>query len=169
MVSITSHWGNKLHAQRAIQLEKNLAWFYFFFFFWFGIPTPWTETIQMDFGSAYLWMVSITSHCAVNAFQILNLTKETKRLLPLVILSVTVPHTLSLPDQVSKSTFLWYANFKLKKSHFLINLHLISTGQAGRAIRTGRCWHHPNRRRKMFYSIKGWCPWINREGNTTHL
>ncbi|KAK4361312.1 hypothetical protein RND71_020264 [Anisodus tanguticus] len=32
--------------------------------------------------------------------QILNLTKETKRLLPSVILSVTVPHTLSLPDQV---------------------------------------------------------------------
>nr|XP_004233104.1 uncharacterized protein ycf23 [Solanum lycopersicum] len=32
--------------------------------------------------------------------QILNLTKETKKLLPSVILSVTVPHTLSLPDQV---------------------------------------------------------------------
>ncbi|KAH6759450.1 hypothetical protein C2S51_019685 [Perilla frutescens var. frutescens] len=32
--------------------------------------------------------------------QILNLTKETKRLLPSVVLSVTVPHTLSLPDQV---------------------------------------------------------------------
>ncbi|KAK6154862.1 hypothetical protein DH2020_009110 [Rehmannia glutinosa] len=32
--------------------------------------------------------------------QILNLTKETKRILPFVALSVTVPHTLSLPDQV---------------------------------------------------------------------
>ncbi|KAM7505939.1 hypothetical protein LguiB_004843 [Lonicera macranthoides] len=32
--------------------------------------------------------------------QILSLTKETKRILPLVALSVTVPHTLSLPDQV---------------------------------------------------------------------
>nr|XP_048333243.1 uncharacterized protein ycf23-like isoform X2 [Ziziphus jujuba var. spinosa] len=32
--------------------------------------------------------------------QILNLTKETKRNLPSVTLSVTVPHTLSLPDQV---------------------------------------------------------------------
>ncbi|KAI3466810.1 hypothetical protein Pfo_023473 [Paulownia fortunei] len=32
--------------------------------------------------------------------QILNLTKETKRILPSVALSVTVPHTLSLPDQV---------------------------------------------------------------------
>ncbi|KAL0321353.1 UNVERIFIED_CONTAM: putative protein ycf23 [Sesamum radiatum] len=32
--------------------------------------------------------------------QILNLTKETKRILPSVTLSVTVPHTLSLPDQV---------------------------------------------------------------------
>ncbi|CAL5412469.1 unnamed protein product [Camellia sinensis] len=31
---------------------------------------------------------------------ILNLTKETKRILPSVTLSVTVPHTLSLPDQV---------------------------------------------------------------------
>ncbi|XP_057797707.1 uncharacterized protein ycf23-like [Salvia miltiorrhiza] len=35
-----------------------------------------------------------------SAEQILNLTKETKRLLPWVVLSVTVPHTLSLPDQV---------------------------------------------------------------------
>lgn len=32
--------------------------------------------------------------------QILSLTKETKRLLPSVVLSVTIPHTLSLPDQV---------------------------------------------------------------------
>ncbi|KAK6917205.1 hypothetical protein RJ641_017956 [Dillenia turbinata] len=32
--------------------------------------------------------------------QILNLTRETKRILPSVILSVTVPHTLGLPDQV---------------------------------------------------------------------
>ncbi|KAI3498106.1 hypothetical protein L1887_33857 [Cichorium endivia] len=31
--------------------------------------------------------------------QILNLTVETRRILPLVALSVTVPHTLSLPDQ----------------------------------------------------------------------
>ncbi|XP_002519709.2 uncharacterized protein ycf23 [Ricinus communis] len=32
--------------------------------------------------------------------QILSLTKETKRILPSVTLSVTVPHTLALPDQV---------------------------------------------------------------------
>ncbi|KAG5517170.1 hypothetical protein RHGRI_037809 [Rhododendron griersonianum] len=32
--------------------------------------------------------------------QILNLTKETRRILPSVTLSVTVPHTLSLPDQI---------------------------------------------------------------------
>ncbi|CAL0324457.1 unnamed protein product [Lupinus luteus] len=32
--------------------------------------------------------------------QILGLTKETRRILPSVVLSVTVPHTLSLPDQV---------------------------------------------------------------------
>ncbi|XP_054802954.1 uncharacterized protein ycf23-like isoform X2 [Prosopis cineraria] len=32
--------------------------------------------------------------------QILGLTKETRRLLPSIVLSVTVPHTLSLPDQV---------------------------------------------------------------------
>ncbi|KAK3205371.1 hypothetical protein Dsin_019417 [Dipteronia sinensis] len=32
--------------------------------------------------------------------EILKLTKETKRILPSVPLSVTVPHTLSLPDQV---------------------------------------------------------------------
>lgn len=32
--------------------------------------------------------------------EILNLTRETKRILPSVALSVTVPHTLSLPDQI---------------------------------------------------------------------
>ncbi|KAG8385316.1 hypothetical protein BUALT_Bualt03G0030100 [Buddleja alternifolia] len=32
--------------------------------------------------------------------QILHLTKETRRILPSIALSVTVPHTLSLPDQV---------------------------------------------------------------------
>ncbi|KAJ0083085.1 hypothetical protein Patl1_10173 [Pistacia atlantica] len=37
--------------------------------------------------------------------QILNLTKETKRILPSVTLSVTVPHTLSLPDQVTNTAF----------------------------------------------------------------
>ncbi|KAI9108916.1 hypothetical protein K1719_020221 [Acacia pycnantha] len=31
-------------------------------------------------------------------FGILGLTKETRRLLPSSVLSVTVPHTLSLPD-----------------------------------------------------------------------
>jgi hypothetical protein len=34
------------------------------------------------------------------AQQILNLTKQTRRLLPSVVLSVTVPHTLRLPDQI---------------------------------------------------------------------
>ncbi|KAK9936740.1 hypothetical protein M0R45_013566 [Rubus argutus] len=34
--------------------------------------------------------------------QILNLAKETKRILPSVALSVTVPHTLSLPDQACR-------------------------------------------------------------------
>ncbi|KAG6387095.1 hypothetical protein SASPL_152278 [Salvia splendens] len=34
------------------------------------------------------------------ALMIINMTKETKRLLPSTVLSVTVPHTLSLPDQV---------------------------------------------------------------------
>ncbi|PON31480.1 hypothetical protein PanWU01x14_369630 [Parasponia andersonii] len=38
--------------------------------------------------------------------QILNLTKETKRNLPSVTLSVTVPHTLSLPDQVKLAELL---------------------------------------------------------------
>ncbi|KAB1221356.1 hypothetical protein CJ030_MR2G004056 [Morella rubra] len=38
--------------------------------------------------------------------QILNLTKETKRILPSVALSVTVPHTLSLPDQVKLAEML---------------------------------------------------------------
>ncbi|CAL0306088.1 unnamed protein product [Lupinus luteus] len=32
--------------------------------------------------------------------QILSLTKETRRMLPSIVLSVTVPHTLSLPDQI---------------------------------------------------------------------
>ncbi|XP_043690048.1 uncharacterized protein ycf23-like isoform X2 [Telopea speciosissima] len=38
--------------------------------------------------------------------QILKLTKETKRILPSVALSVTVPHTLSLPDQVKLAELL---------------------------------------------------------------
>ncbi|KAF4360152.1 hypothetical protein F8388_000021 [Cannabis sativa] len=38
--------------------------------------------------------------------QILNLTKETKRSLPSITLSVTVPHTLSLPDQVKLAEML---------------------------------------------------------------
>lgn len=38
--------------------------------------------------------------------QILNLTKETKSLLPSITLSVTVPHTLSLPDQVKLAELL---------------------------------------------------------------
>ncbi|KAG6756215.1 hypothetical protein POTOM_039640 [Populus tomentosa] len=38
--------------------------------------------------------------------KILNLTKETKRILPSVTLSVTVPHTLSLPDQVKLAELL---------------------------------------------------------------
>ncbi|KAG2689053.1 hypothetical protein I3843_09G121600 [Carya illinoinensis] len=38
--------------------------------------------------------------------KILNLTKETKSILPSVTLSVTVPHTLSLPDQVKLAEML---------------------------------------------------------------
>eukprot|EP00262_Sarcandra_glabra_P006036 TRINITY_DN1805_c0_g3_i1.p2 TRINITY_DN1805_c0_g3~~TRINITY_DN1805_c0_g3_i1.p2 ORF type:complete len:173 (-),score=37.66 TRINITY_DN1805_c0_g3_i1:78-596(-) len=38
--------------------------------------------------------------------QILKLTKETKRILPFITLSVTVPHTLSLPDQVKLAELL---------------------------------------------------------------
>ncbi|XXG90464.1 hypothetical protein AAC387_Pa12g2226 [Persea americana] len=38
--------------------------------------------------------------------QILELTKETRRILPSVTLSVTVPHTLSLPDQVKLAELL---------------------------------------------------------------
>ncbi|CAM8932928.1 unnamed protein product [Rhodiola kirilowii] len=38
--------------------------------------------------------------------EILNLTKQTKRLLPYVTLSVTVPHTLSLPDQIKLAEML---------------------------------------------------------------
>ncbi|KAK2642797.1 hypothetical protein Ddye_024560 [Dipteronia dyeriana] len=38
--------------------------------------------------------------------EILKLTKETKRILPSVTLSVTVPHTLSLPDQVKLAELL---------------------------------------------------------------
>ncbi|OMO49921.1 hypothetical protein COLO4_38298 [Corchorus olitorius] len=38
--------------------------------------------------------------------QILKLTKETRNLLPFVTLSVTVPHTLSLPDQVKLAELL---------------------------------------------------------------
>ncbi|XP_058092635.1 uncharacterized protein LOC131239096 [Magnolia sinica] len=38
--------------------------------------------------------------------EILKLTKETKRILPSVTLSVTVPHTLSLPDQIKLAELL---------------------------------------------------------------
>ncbi|KAJ8762072.1 hypothetical protein K2173_006736 [Erythroxylum novogranatense] len=38
--------------------------------------------------------------------QIINLTKETKRIIPFVTLSVTVPHTLSLHDQVKLAELL---------------------------------------------------------------
>ncbi|PRQ29407.1 putative aldolase-type TIM barrel [Rosa chinensis] len=38
--------------------------------------------------------------------QILNLAKQTKKILPSVALSVTVPHTLSLPDQVKLAEML---------------------------------------------------------------
>ncbi|XP_034698048.1 uncharacterized protein ycf23-like [Vitis riparia] len=38
--------------------------------------------------------------------QILKLTKETKRILPSMTLSVTVPHTLSPPDQVKLAELL---------------------------------------------------------------
>ncbi|KAG9447979.1 hypothetical protein H6P81_014107 [Aristolochia fimbriata] len=38
--------------------------------------------------------------------QILKLTKDTKRILPSLALSVTVPHTLSLPDQVKLAELL---------------------------------------------------------------
>jgi hypothetical protein len=38
--------------------------------------------------------------------QILDLTRETRRILPSVALSVTVPHTLSLPDQIKLSVQL---------------------------------------------------------------
>ncbi|KAF5736316.1 hypothetical protein HS088_TW14G00456 [Tripterygium wilfordii] len=38
--------------------------------------------------------------------QILNLTKKTKKMIPSVTLSVTVPHTLSLPDQVKLAEIL---------------------------------------------------------------
>ncbi|MQM20548.1 hypothetical protein Taro_053569 [Colocasia esculenta] len=38
--------------------------------------------------------------------EILKLTKQTKRILPNVALSVTVPHTLSLPDQVKLAELL---------------------------------------------------------------
>ncbi|XP_030551502.1 uncharacterized protein ycf23-like [Rhodamnia argentea] len=38
--------------------------------------------------------------------QILKLTRETRRILPFVPLSVTVPHTLSLPDQVKLAELL---------------------------------------------------------------
>ncbi|XP_008798305.2 uncharacterized protein ycf23-like [Phoenix dactylifera] len=38
--------------------------------------------------------------------QILKLTRETKKILPSITLSVTVPHTLSLPDQVKLAELL---------------------------------------------------------------
>ncbi|KAF3793103.1 Uncharacterized protein EJ110_NYTH02530 [Nymphaea thermarum] len=39
--------------------------------------------------------------------QILELTREVRTLLPNITLSVTVPHTLNLPDQVFALIFLW--------------------------------------------------------------
>ncbi|PHU03363.1 hypothetical protein BC332_28614 [Capsicum chinense] len=49
---------------------------------------------------ALMSMMCVTSYCADNAFYIINLMRETKRLLPSVTLSVTVLHIQSLPDQV---------------------------------------------------------------------
>ncbi|KAM1765738.1 hypothetical protein ACFX14_004822 [Malus domestica] len=43
------------------------------------------------------------------ALKILNLTKETKRILPSVTLSVTVPPTLSLPDQATPTLAAAYS------------------------------------------------------------
>ncbi|KAE8713072.1 putative Cation proton exchanger [Hibiscus syriacus] len=42
----------------------------------------------------------------ITGVQILKLTKETRSILPSVTLSVTVPHTLSLPDQVKLAEIL---------------------------------------------------------------
>ncbi|KAB2601429.1 hypothetical protein D8674_002434 [Pyrus ussuriensis x Pyrus communis] len=53
-----------------------------------------------NYGSFYEMGVIFTPE------QILNLTKETKRILPSVTLSVTVPHTLSLPDQIKLAEML---------------------------------------------------------------
>lgn len=117
-----------------------------------------------------LSMMFTTSYSADNAFQILKLTKETKRILPSVTLSVTVPHTLSLPDQVWKSTFLYDMLSSNRRNFTFLQIFIaFSPGQAGRAIRTRRCWHYPNRRRKMLYSIKGRCPWFNRKGKLARL
>ncbi|MBA0811624.1 hypothetical protein Gohar_003502 [Gossypium harknessii] len=44
--------------------------------------------------------------CLIMFLQILKLTKETRSNLPSVTLSVTVPHTLSLPDQVKLAEML---------------------------------------------------------------
>ncbi|RWR96174.1 hypothetical protein CKAN_02554300 [Cinnamomum micranthum f. kanehirae] len=51
--------------------------------------------------------------------QILDLTKETRRILPSVTLSVTVPHTLSLPDQSCWNKKV-LTLFKLKGGNLLI-------------------------------------------------
>ncbi|KAB2637214.1 hypothetical protein D8674_027748 [Pyrus ussuriensis x Pyrus communis] len=53
-----------------------------------------------NYGSFYEMGVIFTPE------QILNLTKETKRILPSVTLSVTVPHTLSLPDEIKLAEML---------------------------------------------------------------
>lgn len=45
--------------------------------------------------------------------QILKLTRETKQILPDITLSVTVPHTLSLPEQVGNPQ-LFYVFSSLK-------------------------------------------------------
>ena len=45
----------------------------------------------------------LSAHVAVGPTQVLDLTRRTRQLLPRVVLSVTVPHTLPLDEQVGQS------------------------------------------------------------------
>ena len=76
--------------------------------------------------------------CRYHINQILNLTVETRRILPFVTLSVTVPHTLSLPDQV----IIYYKDqnpFFYEQYKFQSSCKFNFTGEACGAIATRRC------------------------------
>ncbi|MBA0598643.1 hypothetical protein Gorai_008399 [Gossypium raimondii] len=86
-----------------------------------GSPHSWEATLTRDNSNPLRVFLKFKFHrvqsvifthvgdsnlCLIMFLQILKLTKETRSNLPSITLSVTVPHTLSLPDQVKLAEML---------------------------------------------------------------